>query len=277
MTQLSGKTIGFIGGGAIAEAFSGGLIGAGVPADKILVAEPKEPRREALAKRLGVRVTEDNAQVAAEADLIVLCVKPDIVPRVLAKLVDRGDLDLARPLWVTIAAGVRIHTVSDILPNGCRIVRAMPNTPVLVREGATAYCGNGHADEDDLAAARALFEAVGVSWEAPREDLLDAVTGLSGSGPAYVFVFLEALGDAGVRCGLPRAAAYQLAFQTVLGSAKLAIETGRHPAELKDQVTSPAGTTIEGLERLEAGGFRSIVYRCVLGATERARELGEQS
>jgi pyrroline-5-carboxylate reductase len=149
----------------------------------------------------------------------------------------------------------------------------MPNTPALVRSAATAFCANATANADDRAAARALFEAVGRVWEAPSEGLLDAVTGLSGSGPAYVFVFLEALGDAGVRMGLPRDAAYELAFQTVLGAAKLALESGRHPASLKDQVTSPGGTTIAGLERLEACGFRAAVHEAVAAATARSREL----
>jgi pyrroline-5-carboxylate reductase len=150
----------------------------------------------------------------------------------------------------------------------------MPNTPALVHAGATAIHANGAATAEDRATARALFEAVGLCWEAPNEGLLDAVTGLSGSGPAYVFVFLEALGDAGVRMGLPRDAAYQLASQTVLGAAKLALESGRHPASLKDQVTSPGGTTIAGLERLEAGGFRAALHEAVAAATRRSRELG---
>jgi pyrroline-5-carboxylate reductase len=145
-----------------------------------------------------------------------------------------------------------------------------------VGAGATALVANAATGEADRSLARALFESVGIVWEAPSEDLLDAVTGLSGSGPAYVCVFLEALGDAGVRMGLPREAAYALSFQTVLGTARLALETGRHPAALKDQVTSPGGTTIAGLERLEAGGFRAAVHAAVAAATERSRELGKK-
>jgi pyrroline-5-carboxylate reductase len=152
----------------------------------------------------------------------------------------------------------------------------MPNTPALVGEGATAFAANAEATEADRVAARALFEAVGTAWEAPSEDLLDAVTGLSGSGPAYVFVFLEALGDAGVRMGLPREAAHLLATQTVLGAARLALESGRPPAELRNQVTSPGGTTIAGLERLEAAGFRSAIGDAVEAATRRSRELGQR-
>jgi pyrroline-5-carboxylate reductase len=154
------------------------------------------------------------------------------------------------------------------------MVRAMPNTPALVRAGATAFVAGEACTPRDRSLARALFEGVGLAFEAPSESLLDAVTGLSGSGPAYVFVFLEALSDAGVRMGLPRDAASALAVQTVLGSAKLAQETGRHPAALKDQVTSPGGTTIAGLERLEARGFRAAVHEAVAAATRRAKELG---
>jgi len=153
-------------------------------------------------------------------------------------------------------------------------VRAMPNTPALVGAGATAVCGSAGVGPEDRSAARALFDGVGLTWEAPEEGLLDAVTGLSGSGPAYVFVFLEALGDAGVGMGLPRDAADRLAFQTVFGAVKLAQETGRHPAELRDQVSSPGGTTLAGLERLEAGGLRAAVREAVAAATRRSRELG---
>jgi pyrroline-5-carboxylate reductase len=175
---------------------------------------------------------------------------------------------------VSIAAGVSLFQIQSQLPSQARVVRAMPNTPALVGAGATALCANEAAGDDDRRLARALFEAVGVVWEAPREDLMDAVTGLSGSGPAYVFLVLEALGDAGVRQGLPRDAAYQLAFQTVLGAARLAQESGVHPAALKDQVTSPGGTTIAGLAELERGGVRAAFQAAVAAATARSRELG---
>jgi pyrroline-5-carboxylate reductase len=177
---------------------------------------------------------------------------------------------------VSIAAGVRIAKLEAALGAGARVVRAMPNTPALVQSGATAIVGNDAATPEDLGRATSLFASVGTCWTAPREALLDAVTGLSGSGPAYVFVFLEALGDAGVRMGLPRDAADQLALQTVLGASKLAIEDGRDPAALKDQVTSPGGTTIAGLERLEAAGFRAAVHDAVAAATRRSEELADQ-
>jgi pyrroline-5-carboxylate reductase len=193
---------------------------------------------------------------------------------VLGALGGPGNAALAKPLWITIAAGVSLAAIESALPRGARVVRAMPHTPALVRAGATAYIANGACSGEDRALARALFEGVGLAWECPSEALLDAVTGLSGSGPAYVFVLLEALSDAGVRMGLPRDAATALATQTVLGSAKLAQETKRHPAALKDQVTSPGGTTIAGLERLEAGGFRAAVHEAVAAATKRSKELG---
>jgi pyrroline-5-carboxylate reductase len=266
---LEGVRIGFLGAGAMAEALAGGL--RGIAATSLRLADPDPARRKHVEQALGVETTDDNAALVAGSDLVVLAVKPQVVPAALGALA--GERDLARPLWVSIAAGIPLARLEALLGAQVRAVRAMPNTPALVRSGATAICGNAAATAADLARARALFESVGTCWVAPREALLDAVTGLSGSGPAYVFVFLEALGDAGVRMGLPRDAAYQLALQTVLGAAKLAIEDGRHPAALKDQVTSPGGTTIAGLERLEAGGLRAAVYDAVAAATRRSQEL----
>jgi pyrroline-5-carboxylate reductase len=210
----------------------------------------------------------------AETDVVVIAVKPEAVGTVLAEAAE-GGAKLESPLWISIAAGVTLSRLASSLPSGTRIVRAMPNTPALVRAGATALCGNAETDEADRGVASALFDAVGTVWWAPSEDLLNAVTGLSGSGPAYVFLLLEALGDAGVRVGLPRDAAYQLAFQTVYGAAKLAVESGEHPGVLKDRVTSPGGTTIAGMERLEAGGVRAAIYAAVEAATQRSRELSE--
>jgi pyrroline-5-carboxylate reductase len=271
---LDGVRIGFIGAGAMAEALAGGLRAAGIAAAQLRLADPDPARRKHIEASLGVETTADNAAVVAQSDVVLLAVKPQVVPAVLAALTDASDR--ARPLWISIAAGVRIARLETALGARARIVRAMPNTPALVRSGATAICGNRAATAEDLSRAHAIFASVGTCWTAPREALLDAVTGLSGSGPAYVFVFLEALGDAGVRMGLPRDAAYQLAFQTVLGAARLAIEDGRHPAQLKDQVTSPGGTTIAGLERLEAGGLRAAVYDAVAAAARRSRELAEE-
>jgi pyrroline-5-carboxylate reductase len=260
----------------MAQALATGLVRAGVPAGRILASDPDPARRAALAAGPGVRAVADNAEVVEASDLVVLAVKPGVAGPALRALEVLPAGARLRPLWISIAAGVPLAALEEGLPRGARVVRAMPNTPSLVGAGATALVANACASETDRALARALFESVGIVWEAPSEDLLDAVTGLSGSGPAYVCVFLEALSDAGVRMGLPREAAYALSFQTVLGTARLAQETGRHPADLKDQVTSPGGTTIAGLERLEAGGLRAAVHAAVAAATERSRELGKK-
>lgn len=270
-SELGNQRIGFIGCGAMAGALAEGLLAAGVPADRLTGADPDAARRQHFEETLGIKTVTANAEVVSEADIVVLAVKPAVVSALLSDLA--GTPDLARPLWVSIAAGVPIATLAAALPDGSAVVRAMPNTPALVRAGATAFCANPLASADQVAAAEALFAAVGSTWQAPSESLLDAVTGLSGSGPAYVFLILEALGDAGVLAGLPRDAASQLAAQTVYGAAKLVIESGRHPASLKDQVTSPGGTTIAGLERLEAAGVRAALYDAVAAATARSREL----
>jgi pyrroline-5-carboxylate reductase len=272
--SISDERIGFIGGGAMAEALAGGLVAAGAPAERIRVADPDPARRKHLEEQLELRTSADNAEVANASDVLVLAVKPSVLPGALEALRAAAGVDVERPLWISIAAGIPIARLEAGLSRGARVIRAMPNTPALVRAGATAICGNARASAGDLGLARALFDSVGLTWASPNEALLDAVTGLSGSGPADVFVFLEALGDAGVRMGLPRDAANALASQTVFGAAKLALETHRHPAELKDQVTSPGGTTIAGLERLEAGGLRSALYEAVAAATRRSRELG---
>ena len=270
--ELEGKRFGLIGGGSMGEALAGGLLAAGVAASSVRAADPDPARRKRLEESLGIGTSAHNRDVVEGSDLVVLAVKPD---RMAAALEELSGVDLLRPLWISIAAGVSLATLAALLSERARIVRAMPNTPALVGAGATAFTANPQADAADRATARALFEGVGLAWEAPAENLLDAVTGLSGSGPAYVFVFLEALGDAGVKMGLPREAADTLALQTVLGAAKLAQQTGRSPARLKDQVTSPGGTTFAGLERLEAGGLRAAVYEAVAAATGRSRELGE--
>ena len=274
MSALDGLSIGFLGAGAMGEALAGGLLAAGVPREQVRAADPDPARRAAVERALGIAVGDDNGALVRASDVVVLAVKPAAVAQVLGALRKELGADLARPLWISIAAGVSLAKLAAELPTGARIVRAMPNTPALVRAGATAFAAGPAATAADRRVAQALFESVGIAWEAPDEGLLDAVTGLSGSGPAYVFVFLEALADAGVRAGLPREAAHRLACQTVLGSARLALESGLHPGQLKDRVTSPGGTTIAGLARLEAGGLRAAVHEAVEAATRRSRELG---
>ncbi len=272
MNALDDLRIGFLGAGAMGEALAAGVRAAGVSGERLIAADPVPERGGQLEQRLGMRSTTDNREVLETSDLVVLAVKPGQVPPVLEALA--ASASAGRVLWVSIAAGVSLATLEEALPAGARVVRAMPNTPALVGAAATAFVANAAATVQDRRRAHALFEAVGEVWEAPDERLLDAVTGLSGSGPAYVFVLLEALSDAGVRMGLPREAATRLATQTVFGAARLAIETGLHPAALKDQVTSPGGTTIAGIEALERGGLRAAVYGAVAAATARSRELG---
>jgi len=271
---LQDTRIGIIGAGAMGGALAAGLLASGISPAAIRAADPDPDRRRTLEEEQGIRCGADNRELVDESGLVVLAVKPKQVTEVLRDLGGAENPSLARPLWVSIAAGVSLSSLAADLPAGARLVRSMPNTPALVGEGATAFVANAEATEADRAAARLLFEAVGTAWEAPEEELLDAVTGLSGSGPAYVFLLLEALGEAGVEMGLPPDAASALATQTVLGAARLALESGRHPADLKAQVTSPGGTTIAGLERLEAAGFRSAIRDAVKAATRRSRELG---
>ena len=274
--SLAERRIAFIGGGAMAEALAGGLIAGGISAAQIRIAEPRPERCAQLRERHGVAAGADYADAVRDSDLVVLAVKPGVIPTALAAL-RAEELDLTTPLWISIAAGVRLASLEAGLSTEARIIRAMPNTPALIGAGATAICGNARVNASDRSDARSLFESVGIAWEADAENRLDAVTGLSGSGPAYVFLFLEALIDAGERAGLPRNAAEQLATQTLYGAAKLARDSDSGPAQLREQVSSPGGTTLAGLAALDEGGFREILARAVAAATRRSEELGEDS
>ncbi|HEV7242795.1 MAG TPA: pyrroline-5-carboxylate reductase [Thermoanaerobaculia bacterium] len=264
-------TIGFIGAGNMAEAMIRGLLrGNDFTPDQISASGPREERMRELETAYGIRATTDN-KVPARAEIVVLSVKPQILSRVLDEV---GDAIASEALVISIAAGVPVATIQTRLASGTRVIRAMPNTPALVDAAATAIAGGEHASESDLAAAKRIFDAIGLTVLLD-ESALDAVTGLSGSGPAYVFLILEALSDAGVKVGLSRRTAQLLAAQTVLGSAKLLLETNEHPGCLKDMVTSPGGTAITGLHTLEAGGVRTTLMNAVEAATRRSRELGE--
>jgi len=266
-----GKTICFLGSGNMAEALVKGLLRAGVAAaSEIVCSDRSEERGAFMAQRYGVRATRSNREAVQLSELVVLSVKPQVMNRLLDEVSPVLD---ASKLVISIAAGVPIAAIERKVGHGVRIVRTMPNTPALVGAGATALVAGEHATDDDLRQARALFDAIGKTVVVD-EPLLDAVTGLSGSGPAYIFLVIEALSDAGVKVGLPRLVAQELAAQTVLGSAKLLIETGEHPGRLKDQVTSPGGTAIAGLHTLEAGGLRTTLMNAVEAATHRSRELG---
>jgi pyrroline-5-carboxylate reductase len=273
---LKNKKIGFIGGGNMAEAMIKGLLSASfIEAKNVCVSEPSEAKRDTLHAEYKIKVSADNRELVKKCDIIILAVKPQIVQKVLrdiASLVGRDKL------VISIAAGVPIAIMDDVLRGGKNkkfsIVRTMPNTPALVQEGVTAIASGEHVRKIDVKIAHRIFEAVGRTVDV-EEDQLDAVTGLSGSGPAYIFMLIEALSDAGVKMGLSREVANTLTIQTVLGSAKLARESGKHPGELKDMVTSPAGTTISGLHALEEGSFHTTLMNAVEDATLRSRELGQ--
>ncbi|MGI5861771.1 MAG: pyrroline-5-carboxylate reductase [Myxococcales bacterium] len=269
--MTKGKKITFIGAGNMAEAMVRGLLHAGAAAaGDITASDRREEQIELFSKTFGVNTTTNNLEAAQGADVVVLSIKPQVMNQVLDQIASAIG---PNKLVISLAAGVPIAALERKLGRGAHIVRAMPNTPALVAAGATALACGEHATETDLQVARALFNSVGITVVV-EESLLDAVTGLSGSGPAYVFLIIEALSDAGVKVGLPRHMAQKLAAQTVLGAAKLLIETHSHPGQLKDMVTSPGGTAIAGLHTLEAGGLRTTLINAVETATKRASELG---
>jgi pyrroline-5-carboxylate reductase len=268
---LASHSIGFIGAGNMAEAMIGGLVrGKHVAADKIAASDPRKERLEELRQKFGIDITTVNREIVERSGLVVLSIKPQIMDKLLREI---GEHIKPGTLVVSIAAGVDTAMIEEAVAEGVHVIRAMPNTPALVGAGATAIAPGKHASETDLATAKALFDAVGITVELD-ESHLDAVTGLSGSGPAYIFLILEALADAGVKVGLSRRNAQRLAAQTVMGSAKMLLETDEHPGKLKDMVTSPGGTAIAGLHTLEEGGLRTTLINAVETATKRSRELG---
>jgi pyrroline-5-carboxylate reductase len=265
-------TIGFLGAGKMAGALAKGVISSGlVKAGQIRASDPLAPARAAFAKETGVETTASNTDVVNFASLLVLAVKPGNVNELLAQI--RGSLT-PRHLLVSIAAGVPIARLEGALGQSARIIRVMPNTPALVGASATAFACGKAATAADAELARKFFSAVGIVFEV-KEALLDAVTGLSGSGPAYIYLIIEALSDGGVAAGLPREVATRLAAQTVLGSAKMVLETGQHPGALRDMVTSPGGTTVEGLHELEKGAIRAVLINAVRAASEKSKKLGQ--
>ncbi len=265
---------GFIGAGRMATALARGFIAQGLAeSGQILASDPLSVAAEQFAQATGARTTTDNARVAAETDCLFLSVKPQQMGDVLGQL---KGLATDRNLIVSVAAGIPLAAISAGLGPGPRLVRVMPNTPCLVGQGASAYClGPGATAEDGELVGR-LLSAVGRAFEVP-EKLLDAVTGLSGSGPAFVYLMIEALSDGGVRMGLPRDVATTLAAQTVRGAAEMVLASGEHPAVLKDRVASPGGTTIAGLQALESGGVRAALMAAVEAAARRSVELGSSA
>ncbi|OGW08560.1 MAG: pyrroline-5-carboxylate reductase [Nitrospinae bacterium RIFCSPLOWO2_12_39_16] len=267
------KKIAFIGSGNMGEALIKGITGAGVFKNKdITVTDIRRERLEHIRRLYKVNITADNRDVVKKADIIILSVKPQIIAKVVKEVKDLVD---RKKLIITIAAGVTINSIQDMLGKKARIVRVMPNTPAIVREGVSAIASGNAASEVDIKMAEKIFNAVGRTVIV-EESMMDAVTGLSGSGPAYVFLIIESLTDAGVNMGLPRDVSKLLSIQTILGSAKLALDTGEHPGKLKDMVTSPGGTTIAGLHALEDGGLRAALINAVEAAAKRSEELGKK-
>jgi pyrroline-5-carboxylate reductase len=268
------QRIAVLGAGNMGGALIRGMLKAHWCKPQNVFATTRHPERaQALAKELGIKAGTDNAEAAAWASTIVLGVKPQILHEVLREVAPAITKD---KLVVSIAAGVTTQTIEGYLPAGTPVVRTMPNLGVTVGLGATAMCRSEHATRQELQVAQAIFESVGLAVEVD-EYLMDAVTGLSGTGPMYIFQVIEGLSDAGVKVGLSRPVANQLVVQTVLGAAKLVQTTGQHPGLLKDQVTSPGGTAIAALHKLESGGLKALLMDAVETATKRSGELGSRA
>jgi pyrroline-5-carboxylate reductase len=266
------KNIAFLGGGNMAEALIKGMLAAGVAkADSIIVNDVSTDRLDHLQKTYGVVIQKSQKDAVSSAGIILLCVKPQIMDVVLNKIEAVADKE---KLIISIAAGVTVARIEKLLTKGPRVIRVMPNTPALVLSGAAGIAAGSTSTASDLMTAQQIFGAVGRAVVV-EEKLMDAVTGLSGSGPAYVFTIIEALADAGVKQGIPRQLALELSAQTVYGAAKMVLETNEHPGKLRDMVTSPGGTTIEGLHALEKGKLRAVLMNAVEAATLRSKELGK--
>ncbi len=271
---MANLRIGIIGGGQMGTALVKGILRARVTSvDCVTVADVLESARKRLALETGVRTTGEALEVLSGADVVVVAVKPQVMREALAPLVGRFTTGQT---VLSIVAGVTTGTIEAILSGGdvpVGVVRAMPNTPALVGAGIAAICPGRHATDADMARAERLLSGVGTVVRVDERQM-NAVTGLSGSGPGYVYTVIEALADGGVKMGLPKPLALKLAAHTVLGAARMVIETGEHPALLRDRVTSPGGTTIAGLHALEANGLRNALMSAVEAATKRSAELG---
>ncbi len=264
--------IAFIGGGVMAEAIIGGIIAADVASsDDITVGEPVESRRLIIADTYGVRVTANNLEAISDAALTVLAVKPQTLHHVYPEL--RGNLSPENTV-LSIVAGATMSQLTAGLGH-TPIIRVMPNTPAQIRAGMTMWIASNAVPPATVETTRRIVRTLGDEIQTSDESMIDMATALSASGPAYVFLFIESLIDAGVYLGLSREVSWRLAVQTVLGSTQLVRDTGIHPAELKDRVTSPGGTTIEALRSFEDGGFRALVFGAVNAAYEKSQRLGE--
>lgn len=262
--------VGFIGCGNMAKAIIGGLINnAGITPKEIIAADASEAAIKKASDNIGIDTTLNNKEVASNSDVLFLSVKPQFYETVIAEIKDSIS---ANQIVVTIAPGKTLAWLAERIGSDVKLVRTMPNTPALVGEGITAVCKNSLVNEEEFSYIMSLLSSFGLAEEI-SENLMDVVVSVSGSSPAYVFMFIEAMADAAVLDGMPRDKAYKFAAQAVLGSAKMVIETGKHPGELKDMVCSPAGTTIEAVRVLEEKGFRSSVIEAMKACTDKSRSL----
>ena len=271
MTQ---QQIGFIGGGNMASSLIGGLVSNGYPAEKITVSDLDAEKRTYLSDTFGVTVLEDSASVAALADVLVLAVKPQVMESVAISI--RASVQKKKPVVVSIAAGIRVDALEHWLGEGLAVVRCMPNTPALVKTGATGLYANVQVDDNQKDQVESLLRAVGVTVWVSSENDLDAVTALSGSGPAYFFMVMEALEEAAIAAGLDPKVAQLLTQETALGSAKMALESSESAGVLRQRVTSPGGTTERAIGILEEKGLKDIFHQAVLAAKQRSVELSDE-
>lgn len=268
------RKLGFIGAGNMGTALVGGIIKAGILSPgNIYIYDIDETKAGALEKEMGIKAVESNEELIIASDIIIIAVKPNMVKTVLDPLKKLFD---STKILVSIAAGVSIKTFKEILGERSKVVRTMPNTPALISEGVTLLSPDSNITDTDISDIKSIFECVG-KVDLLEEKLMNEVIAVTSSSPAYVFLFIEAMADAAVQSGIPRNLAYRLAAQAVQGSARMVLETGKHPGELKDQVCSPAGTTIEAVAALEKFGFRSAVIEAMRECTRRAREIGKSN
>ena len=268
---MQNKKIGFIGAGKMGGAIIKGLISSGfVAKENIFASESTPEAAQEAAERLGIEVITDNSKLITESDVVVLATKPYVIKKLLETLKHSFK---ENKLVISIAAGISTSSIEEILDNDVPVIRVMPNTPALVEEGMTAICRGRCANDDHAGLTKELFSKVGRSCEVP-EHLIDAVTGVSGSGPAFFYLIIEALADGGVKLGIPKATALELAAQTALGAAKMILETGKHPSVLKDEVTTPGGCTAAGLATLEENAIRSAMIKTVADTAKSASCLG---
>ena len=271
--MLNNKKICIIGTGNMGEALVSGLLGSNSSSPKkIICTDVRESVLEAAKKEYGVQTTTNNLEAVTKSDIIIYAVKPQIMAAVIKETVSKLDMS---KLIISIAAGVPMAALESCLDKELRLIRVMPNIAAAVKEAATAVAAGKNASKEDVETAMSIFDSIGKTVFIKENYLMDAITGLSGSGPAYIFLIVEALADAGVKVGLSRREAFFLSAQTVLGAAKMLIETKEHPGQLRDRVTSPGGTAIAGLATLEEGGLRTTLINAVEVATNRSRELGE--